>query len=155
MPESLEKFEQTDGERWAEDMLADEIQAEAEAEEWWLAQQVPGPSDRDPSVAVDGGQEDAAEAAWELVESSPSERLLAPMPQPRTVLATEPVSKRVVAFPVAGMVAPAAAPRAGAASPPDSRDWDAKAARERARGRFLKAKAERADKRAQKSRTAR
>ena len=85
---------------------------------------------------------------WELLESSPSERLLPPMPQPRTVIATEPVSKRTVAFPVAGMVmTPAAVPRvAAAAFPARGEAWDPKAAREKTRARFLKEKAERAAK---------
>ena len=82
--------------------------------------------------------------SWELLESRPSERLL---PQPRTVIATEPVSKRTAAFPVAGMMtAPTPVPRFTAASPPCRDPWDSKAAREKSRGRFLKDKAVRAAK---------
>jgi hypothetical protein len=99
--------------------------------------------ERDP-----GDSAAIVEDDWELLESSPSERLLPPMPQPRTVIATEPVSKRTVAFPVAGMVmTPAAVPRVAAAVfPARGEAWDAKAAREKTRARFLKEKAERAAK---------
>lgn len=192
MPESLGKFEQTDGERWAEEMLEAELWEEellrwagnalpAEAK---LARQVLEAAERDhaagdylhiqnlleqaqegslradleaeirhgggdPPAEIHGGDgngDEEEEEAWELVESSPSERLLAPMPQPRTVFATEPVTKRVVAFPVAGMVVPTATPRGAPAGAPREglTDWDAKAARERTRERFLKEKAARA-----------
>lgn len=142
MPGSLEKTEMTDGERWCEEML------EAELEEEYQMQM-----ERAAEVEAEVAEE--AEEDWELVESSPErERLLAPMPQPRTVVATALVSKRVAAFPVAATVMPAPVVRAAPVAPflarPGAEDWNAKAARERARSRFLKDKAERAA-RAQKA----
>ena len=142
---SLEKHAQTDGERWAEEMLEAEILEEMERADLEVAE-------REEAVIgeVDEG--------WELVDSSPSERLLAPIPQPRTVIATDPVSKRAVALPFAPRTAyvPLGAfgsahvgDRHRAAGIPDSDggpEEGAKVARERARERFLKGKAERAAK---------